>query len=55
VMRNQKGYVAGYNGQLVVTCQQVIVGAMLPQGAVALVDRTAGLGRVEPLAVRGRV
>ncbi len=31
VMRNQKGYVAGYNGQLVVTGQQVIVGAMLSQ------------------------
>ena len=31
VMRNQKGYVAGYNGQLVVTAQQVIVGAMLSQ------------------------
>jgi hypothetical protein len=30
-MRNQKGYVAGYNGQLVVTAQQVIVGAMLSQ------------------------
>jgi transposase len=28
VMRNQKGYVAGYNGQAVVTAQQVIVGAM---------------------------
>jgi len=28
-MRNQKGYVAGYNGQLVVTVQQVIAGAML--------------------------
>jgi transposase len=28
VMRNQKGYVAGYNGQLVVTAQQVIVGAV---------------------------
>jgi len=28
-MRNQKGYVAGYNGQLVVTAQQVIVGAVL--------------------------
>jgi DDE family transposase len=28
-MRNQKGYVAGYNGQLVVTDSQVIVGAML--------------------------
>jgi len=37
VMRNQKGYVAGYNGQLVVTCQQVIVGAMLSQHPV---DRT---------------
>jgi hypothetical protein len=29
VMRNQKGYVAGYNGQAVVTSDQVIVGAML--------------------------
>jgi hypothetical protein len=28
VMHNQKGYVAGYNGQLVVTAQQVIVGAV---------------------------
>jgi hypothetical protein len=28
-MRNQNGYVAGYNGQLVVTAQQVIVAAML--------------------------
>jgi len=28
VMRNQKGYVAGYNGQLAVTADQVIVGAM---------------------------
>ena len=37
VMRNQKGYVAGYNGQLVVTMQQVIVGAMLSQHPV---DRT---------------
>jgi transposase len=37
VMRNQKGYVAGYNGQLVVTPQQVIVGAMLSQHPV---DRT---------------
>jgi hypothetical protein len=36
-MRNQKGYVAGYNGQLVVTGQQVIVGAMLSQHPV---DRT---------------
>jgi Transposase DDE domain len=36
-MRNQKGYVAGYNGQLVVTAQQVIVGAMLSQHPV---DRT---------------
>jgi transposase len=26
IMRNKKGYVSGYNGQLVVTCQQVIVG-----------------------------
>jgi hypothetical protein len=31
VMRNQKGYVAGYNGQAVVTADQVIAGAMLSQ------------------------
>ena len=37
VMRNQKGYVAGYNGQLVVTADQVIVGAMLSRHPV---DRT---------------
>jgi transposase len=37
VMRNQKGYVAGYNGQLVVTTGQVIVGAMLSWHPV---DRT---------------
>jgi transposase len=37
VMRNQKGYVAGYNGQLVVTAAQVIVGAALSQHPV---DRT---------------
>ena len=37
VMRNQKGYVAGYNGQAVVTADQVIVGAMLCQHRV---DRT---------------
>jgi transposase len=37
VMRNQKGYLAGYNGQLVVTAQQVIVGAMLSRHPV---DRT---------------
>ena len=36
-MRNKKGYVSGYNGQLVVTEQQVIVGAMLSQHPV---DRT---------------
>jgi hypothetical protein len=36
-MRNQKGYVAGYNGQLVVTAQQVIVGAVLSWHPV---DRT---------------
>ena len=35
VMRNQKGYVAGYNGQLVVTADQVIAGAMLSQHPVA--------------------
>jgi transposase len=34
VMRSQKGYVAGYNGQLVVTAGQVIVGAMLSQHPV---------------------
>jgi hypothetical protein len=33
-MRNQKGYVAGYNGQLVVTAQQVIAGTMLSQHPV---------------------
>jgi Transposase DDE domain len=37
VMRNQKGYVAGCNGQIVVTADQVIVGAMLSQHPV---DRT---------------
>src|SRR6266513_1650961 len=37
VMRNQKGYVAGYNGQAVVTADKVIVGAMLSQHPV---DRT---------------
>ncbi len=37
VMRNQKGYVAGYNGQAVVTADQVIAGAMLSQHPV---DRT---------------
>jgi len=36
-MRNQKGYVAGYIGQAVVTADQVIVGAMLSQHPV---DRT---------------
>jgi len=36
-MRNQKGYVAGYNGQAVITADQVIVGAMLSQHPV---DRT---------------
>jgi HEAT repeat protein len=36
-MRNQKGYIAGYNGQLVVTADQVVVGAMLSQHPV---DRT---------------
>ena len=34
VMRNQKGYVARYNGQLVVTPDQVIVGAVLSQHPV---------------------
>jgi len=36
-MRNQEGYVAGYNGQAVVTADQVIVGALLSQHPV---DRT---------------
>ncbi|MGO8959233.1 MAG: transposase [Streptosporangiaceae bacterium] len=36
-MRNKKGHVAGYNGQIVVTGGQVIVGAMLSQHPV---DRT---------------
>jgi len=31
VMRNQKGYVAGYNGQAVVTAEQVVAGAMCPR------------------------
>jgi hypothetical protein len=30
-MRHQKGYVAGYNGPIVVTADQVIAGAMLSQ------------------------
>lgn len=34
IMRGQKGYTAGYNGQLVVTQQQIIVGAMLSQHPV---------------------
>jgi hypothetical protein len=37
VMRSQKSYFAGYNGHLVVTAEQVIVGAMLSQHPV---DRT---------------
>jgi hypothetical protein len=37
VMRNQEGYVAGYNGQAVVTADQVITGAMLSRHPV---DRT---------------
>src|SRR5262249_3340055 len=37
VMRNQKGYVAGYNGQLLVTADQAIVRAVLSQHPV---DRT---------------
>ena len=31
VMRNQKGYVAGYNGQAVVTAEQVVASAMCPR------------------------
>jgi Transposase DDE domain len=37
VMRNHKGYVAGYNGQVVVTLDQVIAGAVLSRHPV---DRT---------------
>jgi transposase len=37
VMRNQKGYVAGYNGQLAGTADQIIVGVMLSRHPV---DRT---------------
>jgi hypothetical protein len=37
VMRNQKGYVAGYNGQAVVTADQVIADTMLSWHPV---DRT---------------
>jgi transposase len=37
IIRSKKGYVSGYNGRLVVTEQQVIVGAMLSQHPV---DRT---------------
>ena len=48
VMRNQKGHVAGYNGQAVVTAEQVIVGAMLSQHPV---DRTL----LHPQAYRGSV
>ena len=54
VMRNQKGYVAGYNGQAVVTTDQVIVGAMLSQHPV---DRTLLHplpGHLPPAADRGR-
>jgi hypothetical protein len=44
---NQKGYAAGYNGQLVVTADQVIVGAMLswhPAGRTLLHPLPAGAG-----------
>ena len=44
VMRNQKGYVAGYSGQLVVTDGDVIVGAMLSRHPV---------GRTPPRPLRG--
>jgi len=44
----QKGHVAGYNGQAVVTAEQVIVGAMLSQHPV---DRTL----LHPQAYRGSV
>ena len=54
VMRNQKGYVAGYNGQLVVTCQQVIVGAVLSQHPVDRHLAAPGAGRLPPAAGPGR-
>ena len=41
-MRNQEGYVAGFNGQLAVTADQVIAGAMLSQ-------RPAGRTLLHPL------
>jgi transposase len=47
VMRNQKGYVAGYNGQLVVTADQVIVAAMLSR-------HPAGRTLLHPLPARCR-
>ena len=45
VMPNKKGYVCGYNGQLVLTEAQVIIGAML--------SRAPGRPRPAPPAARG--
>ena len=53
-MRNQKGYVAGYNGQAVVTAEQVIVGAMLSQHPVDRSLLHPFAGHLPPAAGRGR-
>ena len=52
IMRNQKGYVAGYNGQLVVTAQQVIAGAMLSQHPVGRTPAAPLAGHLPPAAGR---
>lgn len=56
-MRNQKGYVSGYNGQLVVTAQQVIVGAMLSQHPGERLHHHSGQadGALSELGVDGAV
>jgi transposase len=54
VMRDQKGYVAGYNGQLVVTAGQVIVGAMLAQHPVGRTLLHPLLDTCRPAAGPGR-
>ena len=54
VMRNQKGYVAGYNGQAVVTADQVIVGAMLVPAPGRPHPAAPAPGHLRPAADRGR-
>src|SRR5260370_38204292 len=51
-MRNQKGYLAGYNGQLVVTAQQVIARVMLSRHPVdrTLLHPLPGTCRQQPTA-----